>query len=166
MRQTLGALTGGSKSLRILIAAAWLALLVAIPAASANGQAAPSARPDLVLAYRSDQEIRITATIQQVVSKGIENSPAGLHLMLAGPQGAYDASLGPFLSSDVKRSLASGKSVEVTGAMEAVRGQSYLLVRELTVDAKLITVRSEKGFLINARTRPRSYELAAKEGAR
>jgi hypothetical protein len=165
MRQTLCALTNGSKSLRVLIAAAWLALLVAMPGASANGQAAPSARTDVVPAYRSDQEIRITATIQQVVSKRIENSPAGLHLTLAGPQGVYDASLGPFLSSDVKRSLASGKSVEVTGAVETVRGQSYLLVREVTVDGKLITVRSEKGFLIKARSGPRAYDSAA-EGAR
>jgi len=150
---------------KILLTGACLAISFAASATSI-AQDVPSLHENSVLAYRADQEIRVTASIQQIVTKRIENSPAGLHLMLASPQGAYDASLGPNISSEVKRSLTAGKSIEVTGAIETVRGQSYLLVRELMLDGKLIVVRNEKGFLLNARNGPRNYESAAKEGAR
>jgi hypothetical protein len=149
----------------VLLTSACLAVSFAASAPSI-AQDVPSLHENSVLAYRGDQEIRVTGSIRQIVTKGIENAPVGLHLMLAGPQGAYDASFGPYLSSDVKRSLTVGKSIEVTGALETVRGQSYLLVRELTVDGKLVVVRNEKGFLLNERNAPRNYESAAKEGAR
>jgi hypothetical protein len=166
MSQTLGALSDGKRNIKVFIAFVTFALLFTLLSGTAGAQTQSAIAPRPDLAYRSDQEIRISATIQQVVSRRVEYSPAGLHLMLAGPQGAYDASLGPYLSPDVKRSLAAGKSIEVTGAIETVRGQSYLLVRELTVNGKLITVRNERGFLLNARSGPRVYDSLAKGAAR
>lgn len=165
MPQSPGALVR-SHRFDLLVAIACLMLPLTNSATTSMAQTAASPHEDSVLAYRADQEIRITASIQQIVAKRIENGPVGLHLMLAGPQGAYDASLGPYLSSEVKRSLTAGKSIGVIGAIETVRGQGYLLVRELVVDGKLIVVRNEKGFLVNARSGPRNYDSVTREGAR
>jgi hypothetical protein len=95
--------------------------------------------------------VTVAGTIQQVVSTQAEGSPRGLHLVLAGPQGIIDASVGPYLASDVKESLATGKQVQIAGTTQTFNGQSYFLVRELTIGDRQITIRDENGFLVHPR---------------
>lgn len=98
------------------------------------------------------KEITVAGTIQQVKSQHVAGSPAGVHLLIAGPQGFYDTSVGPFLSNEARNQLASGRSIQVIGTVREINGQSFLFARQVTVEGNQITVRNENGFLV--RTRP------------
>jgi hypothetical protein len=93
-------------------------------------------------------EFNATGTIQEVVTTHTKGTPGGLHLIVAGPQGIIDASMGPYLAAEVQESLASGQSVSLTGVMGSFNGRDLLLVRQFTIGERQITVRNEKGFLM------------------
>jgi hypothetical protein len=112
------------------------------PATSFRGTSASQTTP-------AADEVTVAGTIEQVVSTHTPGRPRGLQLVLAGPQGTINASLGPYLSTDVKESLAAGQHVEVTGVTHTGNGQGYFLVRDFTVGGHHVTVRNEKGFLIH-----------------
>jgi len=95
-------------------------------------------------------EVRIAGTVEKLVSTPTQGIPRGLHLILAGPHGIFDASVGPYLSTDVKDSLIAGQRVEITGVAHTFNGQDFVLVRELTVVGRQIVIRNEKGFLIHS----------------
>jgi hypothetical protein len=92
----------------------------------------------------------IVGTIDEKLVIAPSNSPRGVHLLLMTHQGVVDASLGPYLASDVKESLAVGLQVTITGATQSFNGQSCFLVHELTIGGRQIAIRNEKGFLIHA----------------
>lgn len=101
-----------------------------------------------------------TGTIQEVVSTHTPGSPQGIRLILSGPQGIIDASVGPYLTTEVQESLATGQSVAVNGVVGTFNGHDYLLVRQLTIGDREITIRNEKGFLVHpANTRTRQNTL-------
>jgi hypothetical protein len=103
-----------------------------------------------------------------VVSKHVPGSPAGIHLLVAGPQGVVDAHVGPFLSKETKESLQAGMPVRIVGAMSLLEGKNYLLARELTVDGSTLTVRSKHGLLLPVHSpraqRARTEKTAQVEG--
>jgi hypothetical protein len=111
-------------------------------------------------------EVTMAGTIEQVVASNTPGRPRGLQLVLAGPQGMINASLGPYLSTDVKESLAAGQHLEVTGVTHTWNGQSYFLVRDFTLGGHHVTVRNEKGFLIHPQkpgiTRTRQSQTVTK----
>jgi hypothetical protein len=94
-------------------------------------------------------ELTVTGTIQEVVSTPATGSPRGVHAILAGPQGVIDASVGPHLSTEVQQSLATGQSVTAYGVLATFNGQNYLLVRQLTIGDRQITLRNRTGFLVH-----------------
>jgi len=120
--------------------------------------------------YDAAHEITLTGTVQQVVTRHTPGSPAGMHLMVAGPQGLVDAHVGPFLSKEMKEALHTGTPVQMVGAMASLRSRKYLMVRELNVGGSKVTLRSEHGFLVRspgstAKTKE-AAELESKGGVR
>jgi len=97
--------------------------------------------------YEAAHEITVNGTIQTVVTKHTKGSPAGMHLMVMGPEGVVDAHVGPFLNKANREALQEGAAVRIVGAVTSQHGKSYLLARELTVGNRTITVRSEHGLL-------------------
>lgn len=131
----------------------------AAPATSFRGTSTSQTTP-------AADEVTMAGTIQQVVADHTSGRPRGLQLVLAGPQGIINASFGPYLSTDVKESLAAGQHLEVTGVTHTLNGQSYFLVRDFTVRGHHVTVRNEEGFLIHPQkpgiTRTRQSQTVTK----
>jgi len=100
--------------------------------------------------YDAAHEITLTGTIHEVVTRHMAGTPAGMHLMVAGPQGLVDAHVGPFLSREIKDALHTGTPVQLVGAMASLRGKNFLMVRELNVGGTKVIVRSEHGFLVRS----------------
>ena len=103
-------------------------------------------------AYDAAHETTLNGTIQEVVTKHVIGSPAGMHLLVAGPQGVVDTHVGSFLSKATKESLQVGTSVQIIGATLKLRGKEYFLARQLTVDGRTVTVRSKHGLLVREHT--------------
>jgi hypothetical protein len=97
----------------------------------------------------NNHEITVSGTIQQVVAAHSAGSPAGIHLLVQSPQGAVDASVGPFLPKDVQRDLSVGQQVQITGIARIINGQSCLLARQLVVGGRQIKLRNEHGFPVS-----------------
>jgi hypothetical protein len=97
--------------------------------------------------YNTALETTISGTIQEVVSQHEAGCPAGLHLLVAGPQGVVDTHIGPFLSKETIAALQTGAAVQVVGAPLSLHGKNYFLARQLTVGGRTVTVRSQRGFL-------------------
>lgn len=126
-------------------------LLFAILTVPLGAQAASEsgARQGFGPAYDAAQEITVVGTIQSVVAKPAAGSPAGMHLLVAGPQGVVDAHLGSFLSKETIAALQPGVPVQIVGATMSLQGKNYFLARQLTVGSRIVMVRSERGFLMH-----------------
>ena len=134
---------------RQLFAGLSTALLFTIFTVQLGAQPASESRPGRGFGpvYDAAHEITLSGTIQTVVTKHAKGSPAGMHLMVMGPEGLVDAHVGPFLNKATREALQEGATVRIVGAMTSQHGKSYLLARELTVGNRTITVRSEHGLL-------------------
>lgn len=132
-----------------LIAGLLSGLLFATMAVSLDAHAASVSRPGRGFGpvYDAAHEITFEGTIQEVVLKHTRGTPAGMHLMVAGPRGLVDAHVGPFMSKETKEVLKPGVPVRIVGANTTVRGKTYFLARQLTVDGNTVTVRSKHGAL-------------------
>jgi hypothetical protein len=125
-------------------------LLLAILAIPLNAQPVRASHPGRGFSsgYDAAHEITLNGTVQEVITKHVLGSPAGMHLLIAGPQGTVDAHVGPFLAKDAREALQAGLPVQIVGAMETRHGRQYLLVRQLIFGGRLVTVRSANGFLL------------------
>lgn len=132
-----------------MIAGLLAGLLLAIVAVPLGAQPAPETRTGRGFGpvYDAAHETTLNGTIQQVVTKRVPGSPAGMHLLVAGPEGTVDTHVGPFLSKQTQEALHSGAQVQIVGAMSTLRGKNYLLARELIIGGRTIKVRSERGIL-------------------
>jgi hypothetical protein len=135
-----------------LIAGLLSGLLFATMAVSLDAHAASVSRPAQGFRpfYDAAHETTFEGTIQEVVVKHTVGSPAGMHLMVAGPNGLVDTHVGPFMSKETKEVLQPGVPVRIVGASIEMHGKTYFLARQLTVDGNTITVRSPRGFLMLA----------------
>jgi len=124
-------------------------LLFATMAVSLDAHAASVARTGRGFGpvYDAAHETTFEGTIQEVVMKHTAGSPAGMHLMVAGPKGLVDAHVGPFLSKETKAVLQPGVPVRIVGVSTSLGGKSCFLTRLLTVDGNTVTVRNKRGFL-------------------
>ena len=107
--------------------------------------------------YDAAHEITLNGTIREVVTKHTVGSPAGMHLMVAGPEGLVDAHVGLFLSKQTKAALVAGATIRIVGANAILHGKSYLLARQLTIGENTVTVRSVRGIIVpphSAHARP------------
>jgi hypothetical protein len=135
-----------------LIAGLIASLLLAIFTLPLSAQAVPDARATrpASLGYDKAHEITLNGTIQEAVSMRVTGSPIGLHLMVASSKGIVNAHLGPFLDKGTLEGLHTGTPVQIVGAMETIDGNDYLLARQVIFGGRLVTVRSENGFLVRA----------------
>ncbi len=113
--------------------------------------------------YDATREITINGTVQQVITKHVAGSPAGMHLMVSGAQGLVDAHVGPYMSKSVKEALHMGLPLQIVGAMETVRGgKQYLLARQVIYGGQTLTVRNNRGMLLRppqSSTSPRTPRI-------
>jgi hypothetical protein len=105
---------------------------------------------------KAAQDITVSGTVQQLVKTHVPGAPAGVQLLVAAPQGAVTASLGPNLSRTVLQSMSKGAAIQVSGGMQTINGKEYLLARNLTIGGNQIIVRNEHGFLTHYPTRSRA----------
>jgi hypothetical protein len=128
-------------------------MLFAIVTLQPSAQTAADSRTQRPLSpgYDKAHEITLDGTIQKVVTKRVPGSPFGMHLVVAGPEGAVDAHIGPYLTQDTREALHAGLPVQIVGAMEEVNGKGYLLARQLIFGGRMVTVRNENGLLVRAR---------------
>jgi hypothetical protein len=133
-----------------MIAGLLAGLMFAIVAVPLGAETVPPSRVGRGFGpvYDAAHEITVTGTIQKVVTKHVKGSPAGMHLLVAGPQGLVDAHVGAFLGKETRTTLHAGTPIELVGAMTSIRGKSYLFVRQLTVGDNTVTVRGKHGLLV------------------
>lgn len=135
------------------------AMAPGLAAAQSAIMAAPSFRgtsTGQIKTLSAGDQLSATGTIQEVVSTHEPGSPRGLRLVVAGPQGVIDANVGPYLTADVQQGLAAGQPIAVNGVLGTFNGHDYLLVRQLTMGDRQITIRNARGFLVHpASTHPR-----------
>jgi hypothetical protein len=94
-------------------------------------------------------DIVMAGTVRQLVTTHTAGMPAGLQLMVDGPKGSFTASLGTNLSRAIQQSLSQGVAVQISGQMQTINGQEYLLGRVLTVSGNQIIIRNENGFFVH-----------------
>jgi hypothetical protein len=128
-------------------------LLCVVVAVLAGAQTAASSGVPRGLGpvYDAAHEVTVEGTIQQVVTQPAVGSPAGWHVMVAGPQGLVDAHLGAFLSEQTKSRLINGAPVQIVGAMLSLNGRDFLLARQLTVGGRTVILRSAHGLPVHER---------------
>lgn len=117
-------------------------------AANTSSKSFSGTATSLSKALSAGDELTATGTIQEV-STPASGSPRGVHILLAGPQGIFDACLGPYLTTEVKESVAAGQSVTAYGVLATFNERNYLLVRQLTIGDHQITLRNRTGFLVH-----------------
>ena len=139
-------------------------LLLGISPVPAGAQLAVQSRPGhgFGAVYDVAHETTLNGSIQEVVTRHVLGSPAGIHLLVAGPQGIVDAHVGPFLNKETTDILQSGAPGRSVGAMSPLNGKDYFLVRELTVGGSTVTVRTERGLLVRVHPAPGQRVRAAK----
>ena len=125
-------------------------LLCAVLAIPAGAQATSESHVGRGLGpvYDAAHETTLIGTIQEVVTKHVAGSPAGMHLLVAGLEGVVDVHVGPFLSQETKDALHTGTPVQIVGAMTQLQDKDYFLAREVSVGGRTITIRSARGFLV------------------
>jgi hypothetical protein len=101
------------------------------------------------MAGPSSGVITVLGAIRQVVSDHVVGTPAGVHILIDGPLGSFDASLGSYLPDEIRQALSNGASVQATGVVSSANGKDYLLVRQLTVAGHQVTIRNSNGFLVH-----------------
>ena len=121
-----------------LIAGLLTGLLFAILAVPLGATTAPDSRAGRGFgpAYDAVHETILSGTIQEVVTRHELGSPAGMHLLVAGPQGTIDTH------------LRTGTPVRIVGAMLSLHGKEYFLARQLTVDGHTVIIRSPRGIIV------------------
>ena len=140
---------------RVLLFAPLLTTILLLAVLNIEASAQTASRYAVHGGYDATHEVRLNGTIQGVISQRTSGHPVGLHLLVASPQGVLDAHLGPYLTKETQEALRSGQAVQVVGAMEKIHSTNYLLVRQLIFGGRMVTVRSERGFLLRAHSRAR-----------
>ena len=109
-------------------------------------------------------DVAVSATIQQVIPNHVPGTPAGLYLSLGTSQGALHVSVGPYLSQEVQQALAVGEKVQVSGKVQNIRGQNYLLARQLVLGGRQIMIRNDQGSLVRPHSQSRTHAQSLQNG--
>jgi hypothetical protein len=132
-----------SNRVRNLLYVCGLAMMLA--PLSANAQ---SAVPSTLLSspvYDLNKEIKIQGTIEKIETV-TQTGPLGTHLLVLTAEGVVDVHLGASMAVSAKNlGLSTGESIDVTGMMTAIGGNSVLLARLLTTPDHVYVLRNERG---------------------
>jgi hypothetical protein len=119
-------------------------LLFALPS-HAQTEAART-RPFVSLKYDISQEVKLSGTITEVVTKPSTGMLSGSHLILETTSGSVDAQLGRLhLTGRDAVSVAPGERVQVTGVMKTINNKAVLLTRLIEVNGQVYELRNEHG---------------------
>ncbi len=95
--------------------------------------------------YDPAKEVTISGTIDEV-SQIQHGRMTGMHVLVKTGTETIDVRLGPsFFISNQGFNFAKGDQVEVVGAKAKVGGADVLIAREVTKDAKKLTLRDANG---------------------
>jgi hypothetical protein len=120
-------------------------VLLLIASAGAQNSSAVE-RPPVPTAH-ANTEVVVSGTVDHLLNHAdFAGSPMGAHLLLRVSGGSIDAHLGPFFSQQNGEALTAGEAVEATGVWTNIHGREVLLVRQLRVGDRTVTVRNERGF--------------------
>jgi len=153
-----------SRCLAARLFSTWLFVILAALTGAQTAASSGVAR-GLAPAYDAAHEVTVEGTIQQLVTQHTVGSPAGWHVVIAGPQGLVNAHLGPFLSQQTKSTLTNGAPVQIVGAMLQLNGKDFLLARQLTVGGRTVILRSVHGLLVHERLPGESRPARARQAA-
>jgi hypothetical protein len=78
--------------------------------------------------------------------------------------GPLYVSVGPYLAPDIQKVLVAGQRVQVTGKIQNIHGQSYLIARQLLLGGRQIAIRNDQGALIQPRTQARIHSQSLQNG--
>lgn len=127
-------------------------------------RASSSVDKGVAFAYDATRETTLTGTIEQVIATRELGRPAGMHLMISGPQGMEDVCVGPFLNEQTRATLQAGVPLRVIGSTMQIHDKEYFLVREMKVGGDTITVRNQRGFLLNRVSHVKQTAASATKG--
>lgn len=151
----------GSVHLDLWIAGLVVCLLCAILTLPLIAQPAANETAPRIFGYDKAHEITLNGTVQGIVTKHEAGSPAGLHVLVNGPQGLVDAHLGPYMTKETQEAMKSGTPVQIVGATATIHGKEYLLARQVTFGGRQITVRNEAGFFKQGQSARHSHHTVA-----
>ncbi len=140
-----------------LIAGLLFGLLFAILAVPLN--AATKADPHPY--YDISKEVTLSGNVSSILHKPEAGMLFGSHLMVETGSGKIDASLGRWgLDGKNGLSVREGEMVQVTGVMKTANRKEVFVVRTITVNGKVYTMRNEHGIEVS----PKARERAAQKG--
>jgi hypothetical protein len=141
--------------------------LAALSAHASASEKATSAGRGFGFVYDPAREVTLVGTVKEFVTHHIAGSPMGLHVMISTSGQSVDAHIGPVFSKQIQETLHVGELVQVVGVHEKVHGKDVVLVRQLIYGGRQVTVRNERGFLVQTDSHPQVLQgTAANGGAR
>lgn len=122
-------------------------------AAQEPGTQSPSTHSASAGAQTPVHDLTMSGAVQHLITAHTSGALAGFQLVVNGPQGSFTASLGSSLSREMQQSLLQDTPVQISGTMQTIDGEQYLLARKLTVNGNQIVIRNENGFLVHTKSR-------------
>jgi hypothetical protein len=111
----------------------------------ANAQTAINSTQLSSPVYDINKEIKVQGTIEKIGSN-TSGSSLGSHLLVQTPEGVVDVNLGASMAVSAKNlDLSVGESINITGMMATLGGNSVLLARILTTSNHIYMLRNERG---------------------
>ena len=143
------------------VAALTVTLGIAIAAGTAGAQVVAEAHPF----YDASREVTVQGTVSSVLTKPDAGMIFGSHLLLQTATGELDASLGRWaLQGKAIAPLAAGQHVEVTGVVKTLMKRQVLIVRTVSLNGQVYTLRNQHGVELSPQARERAEQQAAQKG--
>jgi len=117
---------------------------------AANAQTATSSSELSSPVYDLSKEIKIQGTIEKIATN-TNNALIGTHAFVSTSEGVIDVHLGASMAVSAKSlGLSVGESINLTGMMANINGNSVLLARILTTSTRVYVLRNELGVPIRS----------------
>ena len=113
------------------------------PSPAASATSFPGTKPT----KQAIPQTTVVGSIQKILTESPSGAPKGFYVVVAGPQGVTSVNLGPWLSTQAKRSFSVGQAIQLTGSYSSFQGQSYLMAHNVIVNNQQLTIRNENGSL-------------------
>jgi hypothetical protein len=108
----------------------------------------------------------VTGIVLAVETTGSVTCRSGFCAVMAMPQGSVEVLFGPYQSQALQQVVLPGRSIQVEGRFQNLKGRAVLLAKQLVVDGQPITIRNAHGFLVHSRTTVRAYTQTLQDGGK
>ncbi|MDW5266946.1 MULTISPECIES: hypothetical protein [Acidobacteriaceae] len=108
----------------------------------------------------------VTGTVLAVETTGSATCRSGFCAVMAMPQGSVEVLFGPYQSQALQQVVLPGRSIQVEGRFQNLKGQNVLFAKQLIMDGQPITIRNAHGFLVHSRTTVRAYTQTLQDGGK